>query len=406
MEELIPVNSEKELEELFKQNYFEVDEDFYFGVKNLEINFPLTLPINEERIIPESASEKWEARYSPNNSKQHFSFSNCQFKYLLELVESESNLQFNSCKFNFVDAENNYLNGKIRFRECYFYDNVNFRNTTFYDLADFWRSVFYQPTIFFKTEFLGTTVFSATAFKENVLFTYSLIDKLILFRGTKIEKGFDLSTAIRSGEMGIFDFHVKDYKCLNKNLSEETYERAISETAEIPIKNKRETFRILKQEHISQNNVVQSIEYKKLEKETLRNELRIKLVEENKSHVLKKAKYLEVKLDQFNLWLNKCSNNHGSSYGRAFAFIVLVGWPFFFGSVMATSKYDFYPNFSLAAFLDGLKYFIQFLLPTHKFDYLGDGVEYGTCFYVFDFIGRLLVGYGIYQFIQAFRKFR
>lgn len=371
---------------------------------------PYNLYYIENFIIPFDVSIPFDSKlYSfPNNKIPGIlNFKNCEFRGTFRIRNSSENIVFENCDFiEAFNLQNTRFDKKARFRKCNFKGKTNFNNTAFKDLADFWQCTFKKKVIFYKTDFLATVVFSAATFKENVLFTYSLIDKLILFRGTKIEKGFDISTAIRSGEMGIFDFHVKDYKSLNKNLSEEAYERVISETAEIPIKNKRETFRILKQEHISQNNVVQSIEYKKLEKETLRNELRIKLVEENKSRILKKAEYLEVKLDQFNLWLNKYSNNHGSSYGRAFAFIVLVGWSFFFGSVMATSKYVFYPNFSLAAFLDGLKYFVQFLLPTHKFDYLGVGVEYGTPFYVFDFFGRLFVGYGIYQFIQAFRKFR
>jgi len=402
MEELKPVNSEKELEELFKQNYFEVDEDFYFGVKNLAINFPLTLPISEERIIPESASEKWEDRYSPNNGKQHFSFSNCQFEYLLELVDSESNLQFNSCKFNFVDAENKYLSGKIRFRECHFYNYANFRNTTFYELADFWRSIFYPPTIFFKTEFLGTTVFSATTFKENVLFTYCLIDKLILLRGTKIEKGFDISTAIRSGEMGIFDFHVQDFKSLNKNLDEEAYERAIAQNAEIPIKNKRETFRILKQEHISQNNVVHSIEYKTLENETY--------LKENLSKLLRGESILSCISNLFVLSLNWLSSRFGMSYFQAAFFTLIFGGLFYYFTILSTSKYEMTMNLDWEILYENIPFYSSYLLPMHRFDFLGEGFgekySFSNWFYFFDIFGRIVIGYGIYQTIQAFRKFR
>ncbi|WP_108422847.1 pentapeptide repeat-containing protein [Flagellimonas amoyensis] len=402
MEDLRPVNSEKELEELFKQNYFKVDEEFYFGVKNLAINFPLTLPISEERIIPKSAIEERQVGFSIINFKQHFAFSNCKFDLLLELKDSESNLHFNSCKFNYVDAENSYLSGKIRFRECYFYNYTNFRNTTFYDLADFWRSIFYSPTIFFKTEFLGTTVFSATTFKENVLFTYSLIDKLILFRGTKIEKGFDISTAIRSGEMGIFDFHVKDYESLNKNLSEEAYERAISETAEIPIKNKRETFRILKQEHISQNNVVHSIEYKTLENETYLNE--------NLSKLYRGESIVSCVSNLFVLTLNWLSSRFGVSYFQAALFTLSFGALFYYFTIISTSKYEMAMNLDWNTIYENIPAYSSYLLPTHRFDFLGEefGKKYSfsNWFYFFDIFGRIVIGYGIYQTIQAFRKFR
>ncbi|WP_127139860.1 pentapeptide repeat-containing protein [Flagellimonas marinaquae] len=402
MEELIPVNSEKELEELFKQNYFKADEDFYFGVKNLAINFPLTLPISEERIIPKSAIEERQVGFSINNSKQHFAFSNCKFDLLLEFKDSESNLHFDNCQFNGVDAENKHLSGKIRFRECHFYNWVNFRNTTFYELADFWRSIFYPPTIFFKTEFIGTTVFSATTFKENVLFTYSLIDKLILFRGTKIEKGFDISTAIRSGEMGIFDFHVQDFKSLNKKLDEEAYERAIAQNAEIPIKNKRETFRILKQEHISQNNVVHSIEYKTLENETY--------LKENISKLLRGESIVSCVSNLFVLSLNWLSSRFGVSYFQAAFFTLIFGGLFYYFTILSTSKYEMAMNFDWNIFYENIPTYSSYLLPTHRFDFLGeefgDKYSFNNWFYFFDLFGRIVTGYGIYQTIQAFRKFR
>lgn len=60
----------------------------------------------------------------------------------------------------------------------------------------------------------------------------------------------------------------------------------------------------------------------------------------------------------------------------------------------------------LSAIKEGFGYFWQFLIPTHKFDYLGVKQTDSPLFYVFDFFGRIAVGYGIYQFIQAFRKFK
>jgi hypothetical protein len=61
--------------------------------------------------------------------------------------------------------------------------------------------------------------------------------------------------------------------------------------------------------------------------------------------------------------------------------------------------------FEKYAKFNDLKYFLEFLNPTHKFDYIQeDGLT--TRFYLFDFIGRIFVGYGIYQFIQAFRKYK
>ena len=90
----------------------------------------------------------------------------------------------------------------------------------------------------------------------------------------------------------------------------------------------------------------------------------------------------------------------------SFVFIVLVGWIFFYCSLIATDSFEFSYKMSEWEFTKGLGYFVQFLLPTHKFNYMGEGVILTAGFYVFDFIGRTLVGSSIYQFIQGFKKFR
>ena len=107
-----------------------------------------------------------------------------------------------------------------------------------------------------------------------------------------------------------------------------------------------------------------------------------------------------------NLGLNWLSNNNGSSYVRAFFFTLGVGWLWFFISLMSTETYYLESDISEWEFQNGVRQFIEFLNPIHKVDYLGEDVILSTWFYVWDFIGKAFVGYGIYQFIQAFRKYK
>ena len=100
------------------------------------------------------------------------------------------------------------------------------------------------------------------------------------------------------------------------------------------------------------------------------------------------------------------SSIYGTSYLRAFLFTILIGLLFFNLSLISTDLFAFSFNPIEWEIAEGAKYFVQFLIPTHKFDYLGNKVDTGTAFYILDFVGRLLVGYGIYQFIQAFRKYK
>lgn len=377
--------------------------------ENLEINYKISLPFstivghslthilhkNINDYIIEFSNCIFNTPFNLSSKKTNFLFSNKTiFKEDVRLYSSESNLTFENCFFKKrTTLKNSIFKGKIRFRVCEFIDETDFNNTTFHELADFWKSTFYKKVIFYKTDFNETAVFSVVTFHENVLFTYSLIDKLLLLRGTKCINGFDISLAIISGKLGVFDFKLTNYEVFEKELNEVIYEEYVSEKGVIPIKNKRETFRILKQNHESQNNVVESLPFKRMEKETLTKELSYK------------SGFFNF-IDKIILKLNSCSNNYGTSITHSFGFILIMGWLFFYLSLIATDSFEYSCDISEWEFTRGLGYFIQFLMPTHKFNYMGDGVLLTTSFYFFDFIGRTFVGYGIYQFIQAFRKFR
>jgi hypothetical protein len=350
-------------------------------------------------------------------------FSDCTFNEKVSLRGYDAIITFSNCTFNYpFTAENAKLEGKVKFWECNFFHNVNFRNTTFQELADFWRSTFHKEMIFYKTDFNKTLVLSAVTFKENVLFTYTLVEKLMLLRGTNAEKGFDISLAIINGKLGLFGFDLKNFKETKFIENEKEYEKAVSEKAIIPIKNKRETFRILKDVLESQKNLSESLKFKAIEKEILRVELK-HLSKPNWFDKLRKWMIIRLKkyklwlnynrfsktnnrLEIFNLWLNKWSNDYGSSYGRAFVFIMLIGWFIFYLSLLSTKTYFFSIYYNDWEFSNGFKFFIEFLNPLHKSDYMGGNVELSTGFYLIDFIGRIIVGYGIYQFIQAFRKYK
>jgi hypothetical protein len=335
-------------------------------------------------------------------------FEDCIFNNIITLSSSKGIITFDICKFNKIfKAKDAKLEGKIKFWVCDFFEDANFRNTKFFELADFWRSTFHKKTIFYKTDFLNTVVFSAVTFKENVLFTYTLINKLILFRGTKIKKGFDLSLAIIYGKLGLFGFDLIDYKDYQFINNEDEYEKAVSENGIIPIKNKRETFRILKDNLESQKNLSESLIFKAVEKEVLRLELiNSNLNYTNVSFISNLKFKVNNRLERLNLRLNKYSNDYGDSYGRALLFVLFFGWLIFYLSLLSTETYSFSLNYDNWIINDNVKYFIEFLNPLHKNDYLGKQIILSPSFYIIDFVGKIIVGYGIYQFIQAFRKYK
>lgn len=374
------------------------------------INFELFLPLRNP-IMPLD---------NPPDVYAH-KFDTCEFKQEFTIHTSEVGFWFINCDFyENISLNNSKMKGKVRFHNCRFHKNTSFSNTTFEDLADFWNSTFYKKVIFYKTDFMDTVVFSATTFKQNVLFTYTLIKQLIILRGTKIDKGIDLSLAIIAGNLSVFDFKLDNYPVIDinpfvkenirnrtfentkekervfKEIYEHKYEESVSIDAEIPIPNKRETFRIIKRYHESQSNIIESLPFKILEKETLRIEL-----------LQFKNSFINL-VNRFILWLNKKSNNYGVEFGRGLFFTAIVGLLFFILSIITTENYYFTINpfeWSSDTFLKSVKYYFISLNPTHKYTYLDDEAP-KTAFYVWDFLGRIFVGYGIYQTIQAFRKFR
>lgn len=394
---------------------FTIDYDFKFPlISSLFNDYESTLPFNNISDIEYGLKfkncifKKNVQLYSIESKNRDIYFDNCLFEDVFYFRSYENIITFWNCTFkNVVKAQNAILNDKVRFRECDFENEVNFINTKFVGLADFWRSKFYQKMIFYKTDFMDTVVFSAVTFKENVLFTYTLINKLILLRGTKVEKGFDISLAIIYGKIGLFEFNLNDYKDSQFINDEEEYENAVSESAIIPIKNKRETFRILKDTSESQKNLSESLKFKAIEKEVLRIELiNYTNLTSSDKWLTKFKKVLNNRLERINLGLNKISNDHGDSYGRAVLFILAFGWCFFYFSLLATEKFYFTIDTTKWQFSDGFKLFVEFLNPIHKFDYIENTQLSSAWFYVFDFLGKTFVGYGIYQFIQAFRKYK
>lgn len=357
-----------------------------------------------------------------DNTKEDASFiKGCTFEKAIISKGTSNNLLFKNCILNEVNFEDgvfgsdekvNDKKGKVRFHDCRI-QKANFRNTTFHGLADFWKTTFISRVIFYKTDFLNITIFSAVTFKENVLFTYSLFNSKTIFRGTKSEKGMDLSLAIISGELNLFDLNLKYFRH-SEPLTEEDYEHEVSEAGSIPLKNKQETYRILKKKYEGQSDNIRALDFKYLERTSQSRATTKEIFRTRKftnEHFLDFI-YAKLKafVNQIIHILNLFSNGYGKSYFLGLVFTFIIGSLFFSLSLLSTSIYklsDFtHPFFIIEG---NVSHFLNFLNPTHKFNYLGKEFALETFyigFYIWDFVGRIFVGYGIYQTIQAFRKYR
>jgi len=115
-----------------------------------------------------------------------------------------------------------------------------------------------------------------------------------------------------------------------------------------------------------------------------------------------KTRFSMERLDLLNFKLNKWSNNHGESWGKALRFLVIT-------SIIVYTAYfvsiNCHRNFSPTGFGEFIGNYFLFLDITHKSDFMVvDKSQVNALAKGLDFFGKVVVGYGIYQFIAAFRR--
>lgn len=329
-----------------------------------------------------------------NEDFSQIKFHSCVFRNPVVFVKCEvfEKFEFIDCTFesDFI-LRDIKISGSARFWSSKFQSFFKIHNVKFEKLADFYDTTFVNQFILYKVDFLGTTVFTEAEFKKAVLFTYTKITDFLLFTRTKFRKGLDLSLALISGNIIYFGSEISEFPDhkINPKSQDGKYLKAIEETGEIPLSNKLETYRILKKYSKSNDNQILTMDFTKQETETYS-----KMLKFDKNTIDSKAIF----------FLNKISNNHTTSWIRGVFFTLIAGLIFYYLAIIGSDDFRF--SFSLLPW-DELKdviskYFI-FLLPTHKFSEIYSSNN--PLNLIFDLLGRIFIGYGIYQTIQAFRKY-
>lgn len=111
--------------------------------------------------------------------------------------------------------------------------------------------------------------------------------------------------------------------------------------------------------------------------------------------------YSEPGFDLLSFRLNKISNNHGESWRRALIFLLVTSFVMYlayYGSI------NYYRPFSWSGTGVLMGDYFSFLDITHKSDFLVPRERQTAISKFLDFFGRVIIGYGIYQFIAAFRR--
>lgn len=109
------------------------------------------------------------------------------------------------------------------------------------------------------------------------------------------------------------------------------------------------------------------------------------------------------------LWLHKFSSGYGNNWVRSALMMLGVGLLWYIPYVLCLPDVDigwsyFNPSDLWNSFVLFFGYFWSFLLPTHRVSFI-PGFDPGSASLFFDFLGRVSVGFMLYQTIAAFRRF-
>ncbi|HEG6898156.1 TPA: pentapeptide repeat-containing protein [Campylobacter jejuni] len=223
----------------------------FFGINNLKVEFNNSL-FEKEVYFGKEINDK--------NIEKSNSFGSCSFEYA----------NFSNCYFkNEVYFKNNEFK-QVFFRNSKFNDNVYFNNSVFKDYTDFHECEFEKTACFYGVRFDKAPNFSACYFKEP---------KAVNLINVDIDK-----LDFKSLEQYIED-NYKDETCENKQ--EITEEQRNNNCKLKCTKHLKDSFRVIKDVLITQNNTLEAQEWHKLELYAKEKELEIQL-SKNKNDNLKK----------------------------------------------------------------------------------------------------------------------
>jgi len=303
----------------------------------------------------------------------------------------------------------------VNFIESVWFVNINFTNSvqfynvTFNQLTNFSESTFSREILFSNTTFNGKTHFNKCTFSGEANFRNIKIENTITFENINLNDknrilfaniNYDKESENSKIEIintvinGRIDFDNVDVNEIDFKGTVVIGAGVIS-TDELNV-NKYATWktaRFLKHEAYKISNTIEALKYKAIEKELYAKEL-----------IEKTDKTLQTWAEIFSLRISKLSNNHGQDWFRAVAFTLISGFFFFSLSYLFISNVNIY-NIKYMFTETFIKNYFNYLIPTN-FELIKNVREnINILFYVLYIAGKISVGYGIFEIIQAFRKF-
>ncbi|MFK0458074.1 pentapeptide repeat-containing protein, partial [Campylobacter jejuni] len=244
-----------------------------------------------------------------NHIDGNIEFQKCEFNdfnlYGFSNATIKGTFTFDFCeikeKVNFMNFE---FENKVSFKMSKFKDNVYFNNSHFKDYVDFHECEFEKIACFYGVKFYKTPNFSACYFKEP---------KAVNLINVDIDK---------------LDFKSVE-KYIEDNYQDESYK---NEHKLRYAKNLKDSFRVIKDVLITQNNTLEAQEWHKLELYAKEKELEIQLGGDNKDSIknIQKIKKSVIKKPSNNpsnilAKIQSLSDKYIKIYDFAVCFVMVIG---------------------------------------------------------------------------------
>ncbi|QIW10607.1 pentapeptide repeat-containing protein [Francisella sp. LA112445] len=215
-------------------------------------------------------------------------FKNTIFRDIIKMQYSQydSDISFEKSKFHKevdLNIKSKFF-GMLVFKDIKFYENVSFSNskfenriilngvtfksnidlsyTEFLDVIEFSSSNYFEKINLKNTKFHKDSIFEEATFNNHVDFRYTTFKENASFRAAEFKEGLNLARVNinNSAILDFYDAEINGNKC----------------SKEISIKDKQETYRILKHESLKKNDTIKAVEFYKEECENHYQTLKFK----------------------------------------------------------------------------------------------------------------------------------
>ncbi|EHU8398830.1 pentapeptide repeat-containing protein [Campylobacter coli] len=249
-----------------------------------------------------------------------------QFNGRVEVIDK---ISINDCKFKQISI-NNHIDGNIEFQKCEFNDfnlygfpNATIKGAFTFDFceikekANFMNFEFKNKVSFKMSKFKDNTYFNNSVFKDYADFHECKFEKTACFYGVRFEKAPNFSACYFKEPKAInlinIDIDKLDFKSVEQyikdNYQDENYKNEIKEIQDekkkFKVRNKyklryaknlKDSFRTIKDILITQNSILETQEWHKLELYAKEKELEIQLGDDNKGVIRNNRKIKKLKI--------------------------------------------------------------------------------------------------------------